>query len=128
VRNILIAWSHLERTDGRSDDRRPFRTSTGFDSACDPSHTLEATRNPSTHLRSHEIHRLPNDQSPYGRGVILQAVAPPWNARKFVLYFELRQFLVHLYRFLVWHVRVRCPMNRQIAVFFIDDNFAIFDD
>jgi len=35
-----------------------------------------------------------------------------WDAQKFVLYLEARQFLFHLFGFLERNVRVGCPMNQ----------------
>jgi hypothetical protein len=72
---------------------------------------LHSGLDPLTDLRSDKIHRPLKNRSADGLRIIIQAMAPPSNAQKFVLYFEPRQFLVHLYGFVVWHVGVRRSMN-----------------
>ena len=46
----------------------------------------------STHLFSHEIHRLLKDCCPDGGGVGSQAVTTSWNAQKLVLYLNRDSF------------------------------------
>jgi hypothetical protein len=62
-------------------------------------------------MRFHKIHGLLKNSSLYGRVVSAEAVTAPRDAQEFVVYLELRQLLVHSYRFFERYVRIRRAMN-----------------